>query len=183
MSTTLTVDQGESEIFMVENFKGQDGTGSTARRSSLAPLYENVEEIGRGVNAGWASSKWRNIPEAFMGENESRPAADEGMIFGAQDSEIYKVLGVPSMSWLPHECYQLASGPHDFSCATIDTDTGCRRMAIGINTLKRLMAFQPPELCIGFHHEEHQFRSVHQISRTTRVAHLPIPVLGIVEAF
>ena len=59
----------------------------------------------------------------------------------------------------------------DSGCATIDT--GCQRMAIGLNTLKKLQETQPSELPITFRNEKHQFRSVHKVSCTNRLACIP----------
>ena len=56
-------------------------------------------------------------------------------------------------------------------CATIDT--GCQRMAIGLDALERYQNILPPELFIRFRRERHQFRSVHQTSCTERVAIMP----------
>ena len=56
-------------------------------------------------------------------------------------------------------------------CATIDT--GCQRMAIGLDALERYQSMLPPELFIRFRRERHQFRSVHQTSCTERVAVMP----------
>ena len=56
-------------------------------------------------------------------------------------------------------------------CATIDT--GCQRMAIGLDALERYQNLLPPELFIRFRRERHQFRSVHQTSCTERVAIMP----------
>ena len=56
-------------------------------------------------------------------------------------------------------------------CATIDT--GCQRMAIGLDALERYQGILPPELFIRFRRERHQFRSVHQTSCTERVAIMP----------
>ena len=60
---------------------------------------------------------------------------------------------------------------HEDGCATLDT--GCQRMAIGLNTLKLLQQHQPSQLPITFCKELHQFRSVHQVSCTTRLACIP----------
>lgn len=56
-------------------------------------------------------------------------------------------------------------------CATIDT--GCQRMAIGLNTLKRLDEALPDGLNIRLIKQEHRFRSVHGVSKTTYVAAVP----------
>ncbi len=60
---------------------------------------------------------------------------------------------------------------HEDTCATVDT--GCQRLAIGSETLKKYMAFLPTELKVTLHPEINRFKSVHQISTTTRVATVP----------
>lgn len=59
----------------------------------------------------------------------------------------------------------------DEGCATLDT--GCQRMAIGLNTLQKLQLTQPSELPVTFYKEIHHFRSVHQTSCTTQLACIP----------
>lgn len=70
----------------------------------------------------------------------------------------------------PHPCFHVDTC-FDLACATIDT--GCQRMAIGLNTLSSIMQTQPPELPVTYHDELHQFRSVHQVSCTHRLACIP----------
>ena len=59
----------------------------------------------------------------------------------------------------------------DDLCATIDT--GCQRMAIGLETLKRLDAALPDGLRTNLVPQEHRFRSVHGTSTTKFVAVIP----------
>ena len=70
----------------------------------------------------------------------------------------------------PHPCFHIATCS-ELVCATIDT--GCQRMAIGLNTLLNLMQTQPDRLPITYQNELHQFRSVHQVSCTHRLACIP----------
>ncbi len=60
---------------------------------------------------------------------------------------------------------------HEDACATIDT--GCQRMAIGIETLRRLSTHLPDILPVRLHRQEHRFRSVHGRSSTKHVASIP----------
>ena len=60
--------------------------------------------------------------------------------------------------------------PEDL-CATVDT--GCQRMAVGMETLKRLDAALPQGFQTGLMKQEHHFRSVHGRSKTTHVAMVP----------
>ena len=59
----------------------------------------------------------------------------------------------------------------DDLCATVDT--GCQRMAIGVETLKRLDAALPDGLHTKLVPQEHRFRSVHGTSTTQFVAAIP----------
>ena len=61
--------------------------------------------------------------------------------------------------------------PNEDLCATIDT--GCQRMAIGLNTLKRLDQALPEGLQTSIVPQEHRFRSVHGTSTTKYVAAIP----------
>ena len=77
------------------------------------------------------------------------------------------------MSVPVHPCHHMQQVPNVFDdgCATLDT--GCQRMAVGMNALERYSHFLPTGLKIQFVAEKHQFRSVHQTSVTTRVAIVP----------
>ena len=70
----------------------------------------------------------------------------------------------------PHPCFHIDTC-YDLACATIDT--GCQRMAIGLNTLLTIIQTQPSELPVTYQDELHQFRSVHQVSCTHRLACIP----------
>lgn len=63
------------------------------------------------------------------------------------------------------------SQDHEDACATVDT--GCQRMAIGIETLRRLSHHLPYPLSVQLHRQEHRFRSVHGRSSTKHVASIP----------
>ena len=56
-------------------------------------------------------------------------------------------------------------------CGTIDT--GCQRMAVGLNTLKGFQTALKGQTEIGMIPQEFQFRSVHGRSKTTHVATVP----------
>ena len=71
---------------------------------------------------------------------------------------------------VPWECFQLADDI-DRGCATLDT--GCQRMAIGLKTLRSFETGLPQELPIRYRQEIHHFRSVHQVSATSRIALIP----------
>ena len=59
----------------------------------------------------------------------------------------------------------------DDACATIDT--GCQRMAVGSETLKKLVQQIPPDIPVSLIKQEHRFRSVHGKSVTHHVASIP----------
>eukprot|EP00435_Cladocopium_sp_Y103_P008347 s557_g2.t1 len=60
---------------------------------------------------------------------------------------------------------------HEDSCATLDT--GCQRLAIGMETLKRMLPFIPETLHIHLVNSVNRFRSVHGTSTTHRLAVIP----------
>ena len=61
--------------------------------------------------------------------------------------------------------------PKDELCATVDT--GCQRMAIGMDTLQKMNAALPSGLQSHLVPQEHRFRSVHGTSSTKYVAVIP----------
>ena len=73
-----------------------------------------------------------------------------------------------------HEVYWNEKTFHetvDEACATIDT--GCQRMAIGRETLDRLVRHLPEALPVLQIRQENRFRSVHGLSSTEHVAAIP----------
>ena len=64
--------------------------------------------------------------------------------------------------------------PEDDSCATIDT--GCQRMAIGSETLGKLIKHLPEELPILKVCQENRFKSVHGFSSTKHIATVPASI-------
>ena len=73
-----------------------------------------------------------------------------------------------------HEIYWNEEPQHetpDEACATIDT--GCQRMAIGLETLDRLIKHLPEDLPVLRIRQENRFRSVHGHSNTKFVAAIP----------
>ena len=65
----------------------------------------------------------------------------------------------------------MRSSQKDETCATVDT--GCQRMAIGVQTLRQLVGHLPDELGVQLHQQEHRFRSAHGRSSTNHVASVP----------
>ena len=65
------------------------------------------------------------------------------------------------------------STPHfnEETCATIDT--GCQRLAIGLETLYKLMHHLPSPLEIHTIRSTNRFKSVHGVSTTNRIANVP----------
>ena len=59
-------------------------------------------------------------------------------------------------------------------CATIDT--GCQRMAIGEDTLRKFTNCLPSSLQVTTQPQEHRFRSVNGTTTTTHVASIPVAV-------
>ena len=83
------------------------------------------------------------------------------------------LLGTPESEILWSEAVGDSNGspsPEDL-CATVDT--GCQRMAVGLETLKRLDAALPKGFQTGLVKQEHHFRSVHGRSTTSHAATVP----------
>ena len=59
----------------------------------------------------------------------------------------------------------------DTTCATVDT--GCQRLAIGSSTLKKYAMKLPPTLQVTLHSKINRFKSVHNVSTTSKVATVP----------
>ena len=70
-------------------------------------------------------------------------------------------------------CSKVQKSPprEDVVCATLDT--GCQRIAVGSETLRRLAEHLPENLTIFYIPSQHSFRSVHGISSTSRLAAVP----------
>ena len=66
---------------------------------------------------------------------------------------------------------QKSPGIPDESCATLDT--GCQRLAIGKNTLVKLMKHLPEGLHVHLVPAQNTFRSVHGVSSTNHLAAIP----------
>lgn len=74
-------------------------------------------------------------------------------------------------SILSHPSSTARSLSEEDGCATIDT--GCERMAIGEDTLRKLAKQIPGSLDIGKVPQEHRFRSVNGTSTTSHLATIP----------
>ena len=127
-----------------------------------------------------------SLPEPPNGEFRSGPTSgqgsDSGFYDGSESAEVYTAsdqLGQLKVCELFHFqnwfCENVNSNQgisiHEETCATVDT--GCQRLAIGSETLKKYMKFLPNELKVTLHPEINRFKSVHQVSTTTRVATVP----------
>ena len=127
-----------------------------------------------------------SLSEPTSGSFRSYPNSGWGGSCGFRDgfesAELYTVsdqVGQPDVCELFHFenwfCDHVNSNQgfsiHEETCATVDT--GCQRLAIGSETLKKYMEFLPNELKVTLHPEINRFKSVHQVSTTTRVATVP----------
>ena len=146
-------------------------------------LTDTTEAIFVGLmeHEHGASSTDAVVSEFLTGPNSG---LDDPINFrdGAESHEVYTV----SDQIGPRECYHLfefetwfcdvvkssqGASIHEETCATVDT--GCQRLAIGSETLKKYTSFLPNELKVTLHPETNRFKSVHQVSTTTRVATVP----------
>ena len=146
-------------------------------------LTDTTEAIFVGLmeHEHGASSTDAVVSEFLTGPNSG---LDDPINFRdeAESHEVYTV----SDQLGPRECYHLfefenwfcdvvkssqGASIHEETCATVDT--GCQRLAIGSETLKKYTSFLPNELKVTLHPETNRFKSVHQVSTTTRVATVP----------
>ena len=140
----------------------QKGTGKT--NSKAGDVEKHTKEIH--VLDYYPESEFMYLEHTIDEDpSETASASQPGFDHETFDMQVYMV---PP----PFPCYQLlVDSDLDVGCATIDT--GCQRMAIGLNTLKQFQSTQPASLPIHFKKEKHQFRSVHKVSSTERVALIP----------
>ena len=113
------------------------------------------------------SAKWSDSFEHVkpMSRYKDRGCDDWEVFLGEMESVYH---GVSTNHWASTKN---ANHLPDEACATVDT--GCQRMAIGIETLKKLAKHLPEELPVHLHKQEHRFRSVHGRSVTSQVAVVP----------
>ena len=64
--------------------------------------------------------------------------------------------------------------PPDTACATIDT--GCQRLAVGLQTLQDMMPHIPAPLEVRLQQQPYRFKSVHGTSTTKRISILPTSI-------
>ena len=74
-------------------------------------------------------------------------------------------------NWMVETCKKHSKCIHEDSCATLDT--GCQRLAIGMDTLRKMTRFIPEGLQIQLINSVNRFRSVHGTSTTHRLAVIP----------
>ena len=114
-------------------------------------------------------------PDAAVGSDDvvsaTSPYNDRSR--GFEDWEVFLGEKSDNMTVPPpnHHRGSFTSTFDDEACATIDT--GCQRMAIGLETLKKMSEHIPDNLQIQLHKQEHRFRSVHGKSSTSHVASIP----------
>ena len=145
------------------------GTVGHWARECPKPKSENFKQRSKEVN--FLMQDGMNMAESEFFYLETDHAADSnGPVEDCFDvASIHRAYTVRPAAF---QCFHLNSMlDADFGCATIDT--GCQRMAIGLNTLEQLMKTQPSELPVSFCKETHQFRSVHKVSCTNRLACIP----------
>eukprot|EP00435_Cladocopium_sp_Y103_P056623 s299_g19.t1 len=139
------------------------------KRGDSTNKSENYKPKSKEVNfltqefTGFAESEFFYLEADANASSSNCPAADDYQPGSA--SRDYMVRPIP------FPCFHMTTIFDDHGCATIDT--GCQRMAIGLNTLNKLQESQPANLPITFCNETHQFRSVHRVSCTTRLACIP----------
>eukprot|EP00435_Cladocopium_sp_Y103_P061430 s1179_g23.t1 len=113
-------------------------------------------------SSGFAESEFFYLEADDLASGSNQAAAEQSADIARRDYMVRPAI---------FPCFHMTTILDDYGCATIDT--GCQRMAIGINTLNMLQRSQPSNLPVTFCNETHQFRSVHKVSCTTRLACIP----------
>ena len=129
---------------------------SESSQQRVGPVHPNVSESGQV-----------NQDPNFDANQAEAVSQYKDRNFGEGKEELWEVLFGES------EANQL-DNPNlipDAACATIDT--GCQRMAVGSETLKKLVQQIPPDIPVSLIKQEHRFRSVHGKSVTHHVASIP----------
>ena len=109
------------------------------------------------------------LDSEHSGRSSSRQAEMEGQNRLRQHEQAYMDRVHPVL--YAEHVDSIAPEIQDEYCATVDT--GCQRTAVGSDTLRKLIARQPPELQVQYKPESHCFKSVNGISKTNHVACVP----------
>jgi len=165
--------ESEEAIFCGLLDHGGDLTGTRSTESPAEQFsghFGPAATVEDSVNTdhGFEQS---NFEQAYKGRRIDGFVGDSGFCFGSgkhavrrNEHEIYWNQDISNRKSNPEI-------PKEELCATVDT--GCQRMAIGIDTLKRMNESLPPGLQTHMVPQEHRFRSVHGTSTTKYVAVIP----------
>ena len=156
-------------------------TKSSNAKVNDTHLLESLEEMEEAVFLGMLEHHRAeddlSEPEVEMSQFSDRSVGD---LEGLPPREAYKVeLGPESegevfelFMFENHLCRLVQKQTiDDTTCATVDT--GCQRLAIGNTTLKKYAMKLPTELHVTLHSETNRFKSVHNVSTTSKVATVP----------
>ena len=154
----------EEQDIPVEPFPDRESSSRLSRQDR-----ESVDETSGSSSLLFEAPSIEGLPVTIIGDDDFKPApcAYNDRVDDLPPKELYFAEGlmrdVRSVS--PESSFP------ESACATIDT--GCQRMAIGMQTLKCLADHLPADLPVGLVPQEHRFRSVHGRSTTSHVASLP----------
>ena len=115
----------------------------------------------------------RGGPEPFLNLFHEEPSS-LGEPTGAAAVEVYTCELDEIFRFENLLCSSVMHGnpqPADTACATIDT--GCQRLAVGLNTLRTMSQHLPAPLKVKTQQQAFRFRSVHGVSTTERVGIVP----------
>ena len=147
-----------------ETFRDRPSSSRLSRHDE-----ESLDDASRSSAVDFDQSSIEGLPVIFEPNDVMKPApcAYNDRCLDSPPKELYFAEGLKN-SVFPGSP---ESDLPETACATIDT--GCQRMAIGMQTLKSLATHLPDDLHVGLVQQEHRFRSVHGRSTTSHVASLP----------
>ena len=142
-------------------------------------LEHQLNSENEAFFCGWLETMPSSMSHEMTSEPASSSPAEVQVVVEAQPklsalrSEQYMSV-IDDLFWFENLlCSEVKKSPssNDFLCATVDT--GCQRIAVGSETLRRLAEHLPSELEIFYIPSQHSFRSVHGVSSTRRLAAVP----------
>ena len=157
---------------------GLHGDDDPVRAGGQESLHPGEQPLSRDKSAETSDEPTERIFEDHFGQDSTFGAYkdhfwEDDMVVSKPDLEILwgERHGNPVKPGSLDPRGSLDTVINEDFCATIDT--GCQRMAIGQETLDRLIPHVPAPLQVMSIPQEHKFKSVHGKSVATRVATIP----------
>ena len=165
--------ESEEVIFCGLLDQVEESTRTSTTESPTEPSsghFDRATTVQDGVNTDHGIGQ-SNFEQAYKGRRVDDCCDVSGFSFGVGDQAVWR--NELDLYWKESisNCHSNPEIPKDELCATVDT--GCQRMAVGIDTLKKMNASLPPGLQTQLVPQEHRFRSVHGTSTTRYVAVIP----------